>query len=373
MSDQPLLLSELPLADGRVIAVACLNAPRALNALSLEMIEQLLPQMQAWAKDARVAAVWLEGAGEKAFCAGGDIVALYRSMTDYAASGDPAQLNPYAEHFFTQEYRLDYLIHTYPKPVIVWGQGIIMGGGMGLFAGASCRVVTEHSRLAMPEISIGLYPDVGGSWFLNRMPGRVGLFLGLTGAQINAADALWVGLADRFICHAFKDEVQQQLMRSDWSLPAQQVIHQVLRAQQARSESALPESPVQQNYAQIQALTDADDPVALIEQLLAAEPASPWLARALANLAAGSTSSMLLIQHQLERCRHASLKAVFQQELNLSVQAALKGELTEGIRALLIDKDKTPRWRYPSVKEVEASWIDGFFVPLWPESPLKDL
>lgn len=373
MSDLPVIFSELPLNNGQKLGVATLNAPRALNALSLEMIEQLLPKFRSWATDSHIAAVWLEGMGDKAFCAGGDIVALYRSMTEYTGGSDPAKENPYAETFFTTEYKLDYLIHTYPKPLIVWGNGIVMGGGMGLFAGAAFRVVTESSRLAMPEITIGLYPDVGGSWFLNRMPGRTGLFLGLTGANINAADALFVGLADRFIAHEQRNAVLGALEEAPWGEDVFRTVSQVLREFEARSLDQLPESQVQQHYEEIQYLTDADSALERVQKITAYAGEDKWLQRAAHTLAAGSPTSMLLIQAQLQRTRHASLKEVFQQELNLSVHAALKGEFAEGIRALLIDKDKKPRWHYPTVGAVEQQWIDRFFEPLWDTNPLSDL
>ncbi|HKM15117.1 MAG TPA: enoyl-CoA hydratase/isomerase family protein [Marinospirillum sp.] len=373
MSDLPVLFSELPLNNGQKIGVATLNAPRALNALSLEMIDQLLAKFESWASNAQIAAVWLEGTGDKAFCAGGDIVALYRSMTEYTGGTDPAKENPYAENFFTTEYKLDYLIHTYPKPLIVWGNGIVMGGGMGLFAGAAFRVVTETSRLAMPEITIGLYPDVGGSWFLNRMPGRCGLFLGLTGAHFNAADALFVGLADRFITHEQRNKVLAALEEAPWGEDDFRTVSHVLREFETASQAALPAAQVEAHFTEIQQLTDADSDLERAKKIAAYAGEDKWLQRAASSLAAGSPTAMLLIQEQLRRTRHASLREVFQQELNLSVQASLKGEFAEGIRALLIDKDKNPRWHYATVDAVEQQWIDSFFEPLWSESPLQAL
>ncbi|MDO9024349.1 enoyl-CoA hydratase/isomerase family protein, partial [Zwartia sp.] len=188
------LLQELSCADASKIAIAQLNAPKTLNGLSLDMTRILARQLEQWALDASVAVVILKGAGDKAFCAGGDLHSLHHSMMANA-SGKPED-NHYAATFFAEEYALDYRIHTYPKPILVWGDGIVMGGGMGLMMGASHRVVTETTRMAMPEISIGLFPDVGGTWLLNRLPGHAGLFLGLTGAQLHASDALFAGMAD---------------------------------------------------------------------------------------------------------------------------------------------------------------------------------
>ncbi|MAD21828.1 MAG: enoyl-CoA hydratase, partial [Halomonas sp.] len=186
------LFEEHTTQDGHVIGEITLNAERSLNALTLEMIEEILPRLNQWQSDERVVAVLLDSAGEKAFCAGGDVVNLYKAIQGEGAADFP-------ERFFENEYRLDYQLHTFPKPVICWGNGIVMGGGMGLLSGSSHRIVTETSRLAMPEVTIGLYPDVGASWFLNRLPGGAGRFLAMTGGQINAPDAVHLGLADRAI------------------------------------------------------------------------------------------------------------------------------------------------------------------------------
>lgn len=370
MSDAPVIFEELATQDGHLIGVATLNAPKALNALSLEMIEAMYPQFLAWQDNDKVKAVWLQGAGDKAFCAGGDIVQLYNSMVEH-----PGGPNPYAETFFTDEYRLDHLIHTYSKPFILWGNGIVMGGGLGLMAGASHRVVTESARIAMPEITIGLYPDVGGSYFLNRMPGRTGLFLGLTGANINAADALFVGLGDRFVTHERREATFDALKAADWSADAQTVVNQVLRQQESASLEALPASPVRDHFDQIQQLTDADDVPTLVQQITSVETDDKWLSRAASTLKAGSPTAMHLIVRQLKATRQMSLAEVFRAELNLSVQAACKGEFAEGIRALLIDKDREPKWHSADVAAVESEWLDNFFEPLWAEGqhPLNDL
>jgi len=196
-ADPVVLLSERATGDGRLIGIASLNSPRTLNGFSLDMAHLLDARLQRWADDERIVCVLLQGAGEKAFCAGGDLRALYQSMQTYRASGsDDILTNTYAADFFALEYRLDYRIHTYTKPIICWGHGIVMGGGIGLMAGASHRVVSEHSKLAFPEITIGLFPDVGGSWLLNRVPQYGGRFLALTGAPLNAGDAIYARLAD---------------------------------------------------------------------------------------------------------------------------------------------------------------------------------
>ena len=176
MSD-PVLFAELRLGQ-RKLGRITLNVEATLNSLTLDMVDLLQARLNAWATDDEIAAVFIEGAGEKAFCAGGDVQALHASAT--ATPGGPCD---YAEAFFTREYRMNYTLHTYAKPIVCWGHGIVLGGGLGVMAGCSHRVVTERTRIAMPEITIALFPDVGGSWFLNRAPGRSGEFLALTQAM----------------------------------------------------------------------------------------------------------------------------------------------------------------------------------------------
>src|SRR5262245_64922932 len=194
----PVLIDESSAANGIRVGTPRQNPAKPLNSLSLDMIDLLAERFAAWSADSGVALVVLEAAGEKAFSAGADLHRMHKTMVEHHASArrDDLRGNEYAAAFFGREYRLDYRIHTYPKPVLCWGHGIVMGGGIGLMSGASHRVVTERSRLAMPEIGIGLYPDVGGTWVLGRMPGGLGLFLALTGASLDASDALLSGVAD---------------------------------------------------------------------------------------------------------------------------------------------------------------------------------
>lgn len=357
--DQAVVFSEQTLSDGRRLMMARLNAPRSLNALSLEMIRDLQSNLDSWAEDPQVAAVWLEGSGDKAFCAGGDVLALYRAMTE----GKPAD----GDTFFVEEYRLDYRIHSYPKPVIVWGNGIVMGGGLGLMAGATFRIATENAHLAMPECGIGLFPDVGAGWFLNRMPGRTGLFLGLTGAAMNAADAVFLGLADRCIGHGERSAVVTALAGSDWQSAGTDTaaIHRILRDVEQRSEAQMPESMARKHFDAIQAITDADSSEQLVDQLQAYDGDEPWFQKAAKSVGRGSPTSMALFIKQLQRSRHLSLLDVFKQELVMAANALRAGEFAEGVRALLVDKDRQPRWRYASIADADPAWIEHFFESPW--------
>ncbi|HET8701614.1 MAG TPA: enoyl-CoA hydratase/isomerase family protein [Nitrococcus sp.] len=373
MSDQPVIFEERPANNGRRIGFARLNAERALNALSQTMIDALRERLAAWVQDPELACVVLEGRGAKAFCAGGDVIALYDSMR--ACPGGP---NPVAERFFETEYRLDYQIHTYPKPVLCWGHGIVMGGGLGLLAGASHRIVTERSHIAMPEVTLGLYPDVGGTWFLNRMPGRVGLFLGLTGAALNAGDALYVGLADYFIPAERRAELDTALAEVDWSEDPERnrgLLARLLRSFFEASHDACPASNVLAHRNFIDQVTDHYCLDEIIELLRRQTADDPWLAGAAKALLEGSPTSARVIFEQYRRGRLLSLKEAFMRELVMSVQLTRHPDFAEGIRARLIDRDHKPRWRPANHAEVTDAHVAAYFTPppdLQP-NPLADL
>ena len=360
--------------NGKLIAIATLNSERSLNALSLPMVELLEPQLRAWRDDPEVACVWLQGAGEKAFCAGGDIVAMYSAMQN-----QPGQLVREVEEFFTREYQLDYLIQTFPKPFIVWGSGIVMGGGMGLMNGASHRIVTETSRLAMPEVSIGLYPDVGGTYFLNRITDKLGLFLGLTGAHMNANDALYLNLADHFAPMAEKEHILAQLEQLAWGDTAalnKQKVTDLLESVAQQHRSLLPRAQIKPHTEALQGLAEVEQVSDAVAYILALDSADDkWLSRAQKTLAAGCPMTAHLVWNQIQHGADLSLADCFKLELTLSVNCAIKGDFAEGIRALLIDKDQQPKWSHSSVADVPADAVDAMFVSPWEaqQHPLHDL
>jgi enoyl-CoA hydratase/carnithine racemase len=353
--------------------VATLNSEKSLNALSLAMVELLLPQMQLWKDDSQIAMVVLQGAGDKAFCAGGDIRDLYHSMKQ-----QPGEFQPYVQDFFSKEYHLDYLIHTFEKPVLVWGNGIVMGGGLGLMAGASHRVVTATSRIAMPEMAIGLYPDVGGSWFLNRMPAGCGLFLGLTGASINAADAKFIDLADHFIPHEKKSTVFTGLQQVRWgntiALNHQKLSDLLLQLEQ-QSLNQQPASQVRVHQHAISNLTELGSLDKTMSAILAMPGDDVWLSKAKTSLQYGSPITAHIVYRLLQLGQSKILADSFRLELGLSVQCGKLGEFTEGVRALLIDKDQQPQWLYPDVASVPTAVIDELFSSPWEaaEHPLQAL
>lgn len=371
----PVLFETRQGADGKGIGIATLNAPKTLNGLSLEMTRLLDAQLRRWADDAAIACVVLQGAGEKAFCAGGDLHALYRSMREYRERGSTdITSNTYAAAFFEEEYRLDHFIHTYPKPLLCWGHGIVMGGGIGLMSGASHRVVTERSRLAMPEIGIGLFPDVGGSWLLARVPRGGGLFLALTGAPLNAGDAIYAGLADVCIDSAQQQAVLDALVAQRWqgrSQPDRDALTALLQGF-AQAPAA---GPLQAHADTIATLGAAGALEQVVAAIAALQSDDAWLQTAQATLAAGAPSSARLSWELQHRAAHLTLAQTFRLEYIVALHVAAHGDFAEGIRALLIDKDRSPHWNPATLAQADARWAEAFFVSPWPESahPLADL
>jgi enoyl-CoA hydratase/carnithine racemase len=385
-----IIFEEINCANGKKIGIATLNAPKSLNALSKEMISLLFPQLLRWKNQQDIAAVLLQGKGEKAFCAGGDIVHLYSAAKESqsGSSSDIEQLiktgnadnklSPILQDYFTQEYKLDYLIHTFAKPFIVWGSGIVMGGGLGLLVGGSHRIVTETSRIAMPEISIGLFPDVGASYFLNQMPPGIGLFLALTGASINSGDAKYCQLADFYIEQHCKEELVKKLLRLNFTENNENNHKEVTRLL-ADIESSfiekMPSSPMQNHQSLIESLVSRlslSDIIAAIGEM---KTADTWLEKAQHSLQKGSVMSAQIAYTQLQLGQTMTLAECFKMELNLAVKSGIFGEFSEGVRALLIDKDRQPKWHYSSVQAIDSDIHDWFFKPLWNEEehPLSTL
>ena len=361
------------------VGVITLNRPQALNALSLSMVRDLTHLLWHWQQAPGVTAVLLHGAPRPgkgpAFCAGGDIRFFHRA----ALAGDP-QL----EDFFTEEYALNHLIHHSAKPILAWMDGICMGGGMGLGQGARLRVVTEHSQLAMPETQIGLFPDVGGGWFLARCPGRLGEYLGLTGQVLGAADALAAGWADGCLPSAALDD----LLR--WLAVAAERTGEELQAWCAAV--AVPPPPVPaadpDEPAGLQALRpwidahfDAPDLPSLLSRLDQARgPAQPWAQRTLAQLRRRSPLMLAVTLEQIRRARHMSLADELRMERDLvrhsfHLRPGAASDTVEGIRALAVDKDHAPKWQPARVEDLTAEHVAAFFASPWPihAHPLRAL
>ncbi|MFQ6591562.1 MULTISPECIES: enoyl-CoA hydratase/isomerase family protein [Pseudomonas] len=361
---------ELTGSDGARLGIASLDAEKSLNALSLPMILGLSERLEAWAKDPHIVCVLLRGNSAKAFCAGGEVRSLAQACREH-----PGTVPGLAAQFFAAEYRLDYRLHTYPKPLICWGHGYVLGGGMGLLQSAAVRIVTPSSRLGMPEISIGLYPDVGAGWFLSRLPGKLGVFLGLTGAPINARDALDLGLADRFLRDDQQEALIEGLLRLNWQEQTAKQLNSLLKALSQEALGQQPEAQWLPRRAQIDEWLDVGDVRCAWHALsLLREHTDPLLSRAGKTLSDGCPLTAHLLWEHLRRARHLSLAQVFQVEYTLSLNCCRHPEFAEGVRARLIDKDQAPHWHWPDIDTIPDAVVQAHFNKAWEgRHPLADL
>lgn len=328
-----------------------LNRQAGLNALTLDMVRSLSHHLQAWADDPQVYAVVLRGAGEKAFCAGGDIRSLYDSFK----AGDSLH-----EDFFVEEYALDLAIHHYRKPVLALMDGFVLGGGMGLVQGADLRVVTERSRLAMPEVAIGYFPDVGGSYFLPRIPGELGIYLGVTGVQIRAADALYCGLADWYLESDRLSDLDHKLDSLRWRGSPLKDLQGALAKLAVQQLPDAPLAGLRRAIDHFFALPDVPSMVEQLQQVTVAD-SHEWAITTANLMQTRSPLAMAVTLEMLRRGRRLPLEQCFALELHLDRQWFEHGDLIEGVRALIIDKDKAPRWNPPSLDELEAAHVERFF------------
>ena len=357
--------SEWKAQGDTVVGQACLNVESTLNALSLEMIDLLAPQVAEWQRREDVAAVVLRGAGNRAFCAGGDIQALYRAIVENHAAGETVSTYPF--DFFEREYRLDYQLRVFPKPLIVIGHGVVMGGGLGLFSAASHRLVTPRTRIALPEVTIGLFPDAGGTSLLGSLARHHALFLGMTGSQVNASDAIASGIGTRAIDVAAVDDVLGIVCDLDW---------RDATAASAAFDAALgnaTDMPDPELHAVPESIGGAEGfraEARAIEQL---QGLSPWIDKGISAMLAGCPTTVGIVSEQLRRVPDLSLADTFRLELTVGTHCARNLDFAEGVRALLIDKDGEPKWQYDSLDNVPDAHIDGHFEEPWPAHPLADL
>ncbi|TFZ08252.1 enoyl-CoA hydratase/isomerase family protein [Ramlibacter humi] len=336
-----------------------LNRPKALNALSLDMIRALTSTLLQWRDDPRVEVVTIRGTGKEgpfgSFCAGGDI----RFFHAAALAGDPA-----LEAFFTEEYTLNHLVHGYAKPYVAFMDGIVMGGGMGISQGARCRIVTERTKMAMPETNIGLFPDVGGGYFLSRSPGRLGEYLALTGEMIGATDAVDARLADISLPSGELPSLWDRLaIEGSAAVP---VPHRVEG------------SPLSQHRPEIDRIF-ALPTVPEIVSALEAET-SDWARHTAAALRKRSPLMLHVVLEQVRRARAMNLADDLRMERDLvhhcfHLRPGAASETVEGIRALAVDKDHSPRWNPARIEDVTPAMVAPFFASPWPaeQHPLRGL
>ena len=337
------------------LGMITLNRPKALNALSLGMVRDLLATLLAWQKDPAVLGVAIRGSNKDgvfgAFCAGGDIRFLH---------GAGSNGNPQLEDFFTEEYALNHLIHTLGKPYIAFMDGIVMGGGMGISQGGTLRIVTERTKMAMPETAIGLFPDVGGGYFLSRCPGSVGEWLALTGETIGAGDAVAFKLADGCIPSDQQADLWETLATTDFANV--EALNAVVcsRFVSMESKSAA-------YCAEIDACFSLPTVTAIEQALLAG---SDWAKAQAATLRKRSPLMLHVVLEQIRRARKMTLAEDLRMERDMVRHCFYlrpgQSETLEGIRALAVDKDHSPRWNPASIEEVSDAQWQAFFASPWP-------
>ena len=325
-----------------VLGHLILNRPRAINALTHDMVLSVTAALAAWAHDDAVRTVVLSGAGERGLCAGGDIVSIYTSMRDGSVD---------ALRFWADEYALDSAISHYPKPFVALMDGLVLGGGIGISAHGDVRVVTERTRIGMPEVSIGFFPDVGGTSLLARAPGELGTHLALTGGNASGADAIALGFADHFIPSDQLPALVEALETGD----ATEVV--------AQFATAPPASELLGQRTWIDELYLGDDAEAIVERLAASpEPAAQ---QAAATILSKSPTSVAVTLEALRRAAALpSLDAVLDQDYRIATRFTQGIDFVEGIRAQVIDKDRTPRWSPATLAEVTAEAVEEYFAPL---------
>ncbi|MFG2334151.1 enoyl-CoA hydratase/isomerase family protein [Streptomyces sp. NPDC048604] len=335
MSDEPHVLLRTEGCAGFVT----LNRPRAINALTHAMVRRIDEALTRWEDDPAVETVVIEGAGERGLCAGGDIRAIHAD----ARAGGTASAD-----FWRDEYRLNARIARYRKPYVALMDGIVMGGGVGVSAHGSVRVVTERSRVAMPETGIGFVPDVGGTYLLGRAPGELGAHLALTGTPVGAADALLVGLADHFVPSEDLPALAAELTRT----PAREAVAAFART--------APPGVLEERRAWLDSCYAADTVEAVVERLF--EAGTPEAKETATTLLAKSPTALKTTLAAIRRARRAdSLETVLNMEFRLSCAALASADLVEGIRAQVVDKDREPRWSPATLAEVTDEDVARYF------------
>ncbi len=350
------------------IGFITLDRPQALNALSLDMVRAITAALLRWCDDCTVHAVVIRSSSEKAFCAGGDIRFFYEAGRSTPQTGS-AQL----DDFFTEEYALNYLIHHYPKPYIAFMDGIVMGGGMGIAQGGTSnrlRIVTDRTKMAMPEVNIGLFPDVGGSHFLTRTPGQLGVYLGVTGEVIEAADALYAGLADIFIPSAQLPALFSLLMSAKID-DVRKTIHAF--AAPFKTQVTSSSSPLAMERNAIDRHFSYNDVSSIVASLV--QEASTFSQKTLRTLNKRSPLMMCVTLSQLRQGSIMGIADCLRMERTMVRRSFENGEVLEGIRSIVIDKDNAPKWTPPTLKEVTPQMVEHFFEPVWPAHahPLRHL
>jgi enoyl-CoA hydratase len=333
-----------------------LDRKKALNALSFEMLQAIDDQLAEWKDDPSIHLVCITSTQDKAFCAGGDVKSVYL----HAVKGD----HDYPINYLAKEYIVDYHVQTYPKPILVYLNGIVMGGGVGLSIGANYRIVTENTKWAMPEVRIGFFPDVAASYFLNKFPGSIGRYLGLTAKTIDCLDLIYLGAADYYMKSQNWDSLEREIKSIEWSRSdTNKRLEQLLANYQ---EINLPKSEIAANEDHINAFFSFDQMEEIVEKLQEAKSKGDALAKdILSEFKNLPPTSLKTILELLIRGREMSLLDCFKMELDLSVNIVDTHNFKEGVRSVLVDKDKRFAWNPKELSEVTMEEVKEYFNTMW--------
>jgi enoyl-CoA hydratase len=343
--ESEILYHELSATHGK-LGIITLNRPKALNALSVAMVSSMLDQLHAWAENKDIAAVIIQGAGDRAFCAGGDLKLVYNHGKNKYQDMIP---------FFSTEYRLNLYISEYPKPYIALLNGIAMGGGLGVSIHGTRVIGTERLQLAMPETAIGFYPDVGAGYFLSRCPHYIGMYLGLTGNSIGIADAIFSKLVDAYIPSEQLQNFVTSLTEQDLRTNTLATIDAVIASYQ--QEPGIPS--LKQHINTIENCFNKNSVANIITALEHSD--SDWAKAQAATLKTRSPTGLKVTFKQLSICTKLSLPECFNLDLNLTLRLFQEHDIYEGIRAILVDKTKDPKWQPDTLEAVSDDFIDQLF------------
>lgn len=329
------------------LATIYLNRPKALNSLTFSMVKKIRKQLQEWSTNQNITAVLMKSAGDRAFCAGGDIKSLY------VAKNNTAELQQIND-FFTAEYAMDLEVAQFPKPIIAYLDGIVMGGGVGLSYGANVKIVTERTRWAMPEMTIGFFPDVGASYFLNKAPGFIGRYLALTGTQLNATDVIYINGATHFLSHDQSDSFFT-------ALENRQVDNKEIESLLRKYESATTEKGMLASFRhEIDHHFNHSTVEAIIQSL--AQSTTTFATETKKTILSKSPVSLKVALKQMIAAEQQSLETCLATDLTLAKNFMQHEDFFEGIRSVVIDKDLTPHYKYKTLASVSEEFVDSFFI-----------
>ncbi|WP_078382447.1 enoyl-CoA hydratase/isomerase family protein [Sutcliffiella halmapala] len=333
------------------VASITLNRPKAINSLSYDMLKPIGEKLKEWEEDAEVLLIVLKGSGTKGLCAGGDVKTLYAARSNEEAMQK-------AEHFFELEYEVDQSIYRFPKPIIACLDGIVMGGGVGLSYGASHRIVTDKTKWSMPEMNIGLFPDVGAAYFLNKAPGHVGRYLALTASVIGAQDVLYINAADRYMSSEKLQAFLHDVEKVDWQegnvhTTLNQLINEYAESPTSNGKLAFLQKEIDEHFSfeTVEAIIDS----------LEKDP-SDFTTKTKEVLLSHSPVSLKVTLKQMVEGAEKSIGDCFATDLVLAKNFMRHPDFFEGVRSVLIDKDKQPQYVYRYLSDVTEEMVDNFFL-----------